>query len=183
MVAYVRFLQRSDLAATWTSANPVLGMGEIGYESDTNHFKIGNGVTAWNSLAYWSGNPAKYIIGFSFTAGVLANSQLLGLHEFAVAVTIPANFGVFGIYTSQAGGTANATGSTVITVGKALAASPNSFSTIGTITIGTGTVTPTFATTGGLAQSFAQGDMIRVIGPATADLTFANFYCTIVAHE
>jgi hypothetical protein len=183
MVISVRFFQRNDTAAAWASANPILGAGEIGLESDTGKFKIGNGTTAWNSLAYWSGSPAKYIIGFSFTAGVLANNQLLGLHEFAVAVTIPANFGAYSIYTSQAGGTANAAGSTVMTVAKALAASPNTFSTIGTITIALGTVTPTFATTGGVAQSFAQGDMIRVTGPATADATFANFYCTIVAHE
>ncbi len=178
-----RIYERRDLAATWTSVNPILGPTEIGHETDTGYFKIGDGATAWNSLAYWRGNPAKYIIAFSFTGGVLTNNQLLGLHEVAVPLTIPANFGAYGIYASQAGGTVNATGSTVMTVGKALAASPNTFSTIGTITIAAGTVTPTFATTGGVAQSFAQGDMIRVTGPASPDATFANFYCTIVAHE
>jgi hypothetical protein len=43
---------RSDTAATWTSANSILSAGEIGFETDTRKFKIGNGSTAWSSLAY-----------------------------------------------------------------------------------------------------------------------------------
>jgi lysophospholipase L1-like esterase len=39
--------------ANWTSANTVLGAGQIGYESDTERFKIGDGTTAWNSLYYY----------------------------------------------------------------------------------------------------------------------------------
>ena len=48
--------QRRDTAANWTSANPTLLAGEIGIESDTNKIKIGDGSTAWTSLAYrpWS---------------------------------------------------------------------------------------------------------------------------------
>lgn len=43
---------RRDTASNWTSANPVLASGEIGYETDTGYMKIGNGSTAWTSLAY-----------------------------------------------------------------------------------------------------------------------------------
>jgi hypothetical protein len=43
---------RRGSAATWTSANPVLAEGEIGVETDTDLFKIGDGSTAWNSLSY-----------------------------------------------------------------------------------------------------------------------------------
>lgn len=43
---------RNDTAANWTSANPTLAQGEIGLETDTRKFKIGNGSTAWTSLAY-----------------------------------------------------------------------------------------------------------------------------------
>jgi len=39
-------------AAEWVAANPVLAIGEIGIETDTWLYKIGNGSTAWNSLAY-----------------------------------------------------------------------------------------------------------------------------------
>jgi hypothetical protein len=43
---------RRGTAASWTSANPTLAAGEFGFETDTGKAKIGNGVTAWNSLAY-----------------------------------------------------------------------------------------------------------------------------------
>lgn len=47
-----RIQLRRDMAAVWASANPVLAQGEPGFEIDTNCFKIGDGVTSWNSLAY-----------------------------------------------------------------------------------------------------------------------------------
>lgn len=43
---------RKGTAASWTSANPVLLSGEVGFETDTHKFKIGDGTTAWISLAY-----------------------------------------------------------------------------------------------------------------------------------
>lgn len=43
---------RRGTAASWTSANPVLAEGELGLETDSGFFKVGNGVTAWNSLNY-----------------------------------------------------------------------------------------------------------------------------------
>jgi hypothetical protein len=46
---------RRDTAANWTSTNPTLASGEIGFETDTNKLKIGTGSTAWTSLAYASG--------------------------------------------------------------------------------------------------------------------------------
>jgi hypothetical protein len=42
---------RSGTAAAWTAANPTLSAGEIGYETDTNKFKIGDGSTEWNDIA------------------------------------------------------------------------------------------------------------------------------------
>lgn len=36
----------------WITANPTLDAGELGYETDTGNFKIGNGTSAWNSLSY-----------------------------------------------------------------------------------------------------------------------------------
>jgi hypothetical protein len=47
-----RMQQRRDTAANWTSSNPTLAAGEIGYETDTAKFKIGTGSTVWTSLAY-----------------------------------------------------------------------------------------------------------------------------------
>lgn len=47
-----RIQVRRDTAANWTSANPTLAQGEIGYETDTDKVKIGDGTTAWTSLGY-----------------------------------------------------------------------------------------------------------------------------------
>jgi hypothetical protein len=43
---------RRQTAANWTSNNPILNQGEIGFETDTKRFKIGDGSTHWTSLAY-----------------------------------------------------------------------------------------------------------------------------------
>ena len=130
----------------------------------------------------WVNTKAPYTIAFSApqTAAFTA-SQVVGHHKFAAAISIGANFASYQGLASEAGGSANATGSTVFNVDKAAAASPNTFSTIGTITFAAGTVTATFATSGGTAQTFAQGDVLRVVAPSSADATFAGFYATLVA--
>ena len=51
-MAFKRILLRRDTASNWTSGNAVLATGEIGYETNTGKFKIGNGSTAWTSLGY-----------------------------------------------------------------------------------------------------------------------------------
>lgn len=50
-----RIKLRRDTAANWTSANPVLDLGEPGYETNTQKLKIGNGVDDWVNLAYFTG--------------------------------------------------------------------------------------------------------------------------------
>ena len=56
---------RRDTAANWTSANPTLGSGEPGFETDTGKLKIGDGSTNWNALGY--ATPG--------TAGVYSNTM------------------------------------------------------------------------------------------------------------
>ena len=51
-MANIQLQFRRDLAATWTANNPTLAQGELGLETDTKQFKIGDGTTAWNSLTY-----------------------------------------------------------------------------------------------------------------------------------
>ena len=153
---------------------------------------VGGGLMIWyddGTSAQWIEATAatmaamKYVMGFSFVGGVLGASQLLGLHRVSKAVRFPANFGAYAGYLSEAGATANATASTVLTVAMALAASPTVFAAIGTITFAAGTIMPTFATSGGAAVSMAQGDVVQLTGPATADATLANVYVTLVAQE
>lgn len=64
----VQMQQRRDTAANWTSANPTLLNAEFGYETDTGKFKIGDGSTAWTSLAY--------IPGLSISAYPLATADV-----------------------------------------------------------------------------------------------------------
>jgi len=53
-----RMLQRRGTALQWSTANTVLGVGEVGFAFDTNVVKIGDGLTAWNSLASLDGKSA-----------------------------------------------------------------------------------------------------------------------------
>lgn len=53
-----KIIMRNDTAAKWTEQNPVLLKGEFGVENDTNKFKIGDGTTAWNDLAYAGADEA-----------------------------------------------------------------------------------------------------------------------------
>ena len=48
-----RMQQRRGTAQQWTDANPRLAAGEIGLETDTNKFKIGDDVNFWDDLAYF----------------------------------------------------------------------------------------------------------------------------------
>lgn len=50
----VRLQNRRDTSANWTTNNPTLSSGEIGFETNTGKLKIGDGSTAWNSLSYFA---------------------------------------------------------------------------------------------------------------------------------
>lgn len=51
---------RRDTAASWTTANPILAQGEVGISIDLTppRMKVGDGLTAWNDLAYTANTPA-----------------------------------------------------------------------------------------------------------------------------
>ena len=57
MARIVRLVMRRDTAANWTTEDEILLEGEIGYETDTEWHKIGDGSTAWTSLSYYHGPP------------------------------------------------------------------------------------------------------------------------------
>jgi hypothetical protein len=48
-----RMQQRRGTAEQWLLADPVLAAGEIGFETDTGSFKIGDGVNSWLFLDYF----------------------------------------------------------------------------------------------------------------------------------
>lgn len=122
----------------------------------------------------------KYVVG-CYVPGLLTASQSLLYHRFTKAITIPANLGAYSGHTTVAGGGVAATGSTAIVLQKATAAAPTSFSTVATITVAAASATGTMSTQA--AISFAQGDVLRVQAPGTADATFADFHMSLVGNE
>lgn len=58
-MANPRIQLRHDTSANWSSANPTLLEGEFAYETDTKKIKVGDGTTAYNSLAYLDVSLAK----------------------------------------------------------------------------------------------------------------------------
>lgn len=65
-----RMQQRRGTAQQWTDADPRLESGEIGFETDTNQFKIGDGVNVWSDLSYFKNLED---LGGSLDDYVLAN--------------------------------------------------------------------------------------------------------------
>jgi len=74
----VQIQLRNDTAANWASANPTLAVGEIGVETDTDQFKIGDGTTAWTSLSYG---------GVQGPAGTFSSTQTISSVSTSRALT------------------------------------------------------------------------------------------------
>ena len=49
----VTIQSRRDTAANWNTADPVLALGELGIETDTDKAKYGDGFTTWKQLDYF----------------------------------------------------------------------------------------------------------------------------------
>lgn len=50
-----RIILRRDGSSNWESQNPVLLLGEPGYETDSGKIKIGDGASIWSALDYYIG--------------------------------------------------------------------------------------------------------------------------------
>jgi collagen type VII alpha len=74
-----QFQFRRDTAANWTSEDPILLAGEMGLETDTDKFKIGDGSTAWTGIAYSSGPAgATGATGATGAAGATGDTGATG---------------------------------------------------------------------------------------------------------
>lgn len=81
----VRIQFRRGTAAEWTAANPTLAAGELGFESDTGAFKIGNGSSSWTSLSYGAVSES-YVDDAIANVIDLAPETLDTLNELAAAL-------------------------------------------------------------------------------------------------
>jgi hypothetical protein len=73
MSEYKRIRLRRAPSGEWFSANPILGLGEPGYETDSKRLKIGDGLSAWSGLDYMKVHPSSIsypTISFSVYDGV-----------------------------------------------------------------------------------------------------------------
>jgi hypothetical protein len=67
---------RRSTASEWTTANPVLAAGEIGFESNTGRFKFGNGSASWSSLQYFTAVTTNTKANWISTNPVLPSGQI-----------------------------------------------------------------------------------------------------------
>jgi len=83
--------QRRGTAAQWISTNagagPVLNAGEIGWESDTNKFKIGDGTNNWSSLDYFA--DINSTVNPAFGTSIVFEGSTADSYETTLQVTDP----------------------------------------------------------------------------------------------
>lgn len=93
---------RRGTTAQWAANNPILATGELGLDTDLDLFKIGDGITAWTSLAFFSpgakGTPGNNVFyendqtvtgSYSITSGKNAMSAGPITINSGVTVTVP----------------------------------------------------------------------------------------------
>jgi hypothetical protein len=113
---------RNDTAANWTSANPTLAVGEMGVESDTDQFKIGDGSTAWNSLGYGGIQGPTGPTGPDGPTGPTGSTGPTGADgTFSSAQTISDKSGNYSLQASDAGTLITNSAAITITVDDVLA--------------------------------------------------------------
>jgi len=76
---------RRDLSTNWTQNNPLLLNGEVGIETDTLKFKIGNGTQRWNSLSNYA-----FKIGQADGVATLNSSGKIPLSQLPDQVSLDA---------------------------------------------------------------------------------------------
>lgn len=75
-----RIKLRRDTAVNWASANPILALGEAGYDITNNQIRIGNGISTWSLLSPIGGTGGSDIItGLTLTGNIpYANGDIVG---------------------------------------------------------------------------------------------------------
>jgi Major tropism determinant N-terminal domain len=107
----VRIQVRRGTASDWTTANPTLAAGEVGFDTTSNKMKVGDGSTAWSTLPYISSDApgvseiAQDAIAQALSMGngiskayddaantiTLTNTGVLSFNTRTGAVTLSAN--------------------------------------------------------------------------------------------
>ena len=146
MPVKTRLQIRRDTASNWSSVNPTLSSGEIGYETDTGKLKVGNGSSAWGTLGYVAADAA--ILSGTTLKSTVINSSLTSvgtLSSLAVGGNITVGGDITGTGNVTLSSSANNKNISVVATGVGAASLDSSYtgnvqigSTAGTTTIGVG---------------------------------------------
>ena len=85
---------RRATAAEWASANPVLAVGEPGYDTTNKLFKVGDGSTAWSALT---------VVGGTGGTSPVATTTVTGTVELATNAEVDAGTSTAAIAVNPAG--------------------------------------------------------------------------------
>jgi hypothetical protein len=88
MAVVTQIQVRRGTASQWTSTNPTLAAGEWGLETDTLKTKIGNGSTAWTSLAYQgAGTVTSITAGTGLSGGTITTTGTIAIDSTVVTLS------------------------------------------------------------------------------------------------
>jgi hypothetical protein len=153
-----RMQQRRGTASQWVSSNdgdgPILNAGEIGWESDTNKFKIGDGVSYWANLDYFS--DINSIVNPAFGSSITFEGATPDDFETTLEVTDPTADRTITF--------PDATGTVALTSDIAVTASSTTTFTNKSISLGSNTVTSTLAE---LNTAVSDADLASLAGTET----------------
>ena len=84
---------RRGTASQWSASASTLGygilyQGEIGYETDTGRFKVGDGSTAWSSLSYASVLPSDFVAGSGISITQGTNGSTITINSNNANITL-----------------------------------------------------------------------------------------------
>jgi hypothetical protein len=92
---------RRDTQANWASTNPVLAVGQMGYETDTGLVKHGDGSNAWNSLGYTASSTTTYLVANQSGATILKGTLVSAVGTEATGRIDVAAFSGYGTQDSE----------------------------------------------------------------------------------
>lgn len=155
----------------WNAGHTVTGAAPLASPALTGTPTVptaapGTNNTQAASTAYVDQTKVVTLGGYSSAAP--SASLVLASMKAPYAFTLPAN-----LSTSQAVAGVAATGSTVFNVTK-------NGASIGTLTWAPAGTVPAFATSGGLSQSFAIGDIMKIVAASAPDATLADITITLL---
>lgn len=95
------FQVKRGQSAAWFNSNPILRVGEPGFEIDTGKLKIGDGVTAWNDLNYLTDNEIEKIQVLESTVSELKETIGSEADNTGLFATINEKANIENVYTKN----------------------------------------------------------------------------------